>query len=128
MSFSGKAMQSCSTSNVIFDLSMCWVFCKVWYLEKIYDLFPWTHSKLYLHPYVDLSALLHTTLLVTWKSTRAITCHAICEIYYTTKIPKFCITGGWWYHKKYVFQPLSSPHNFDTLMTSSVLENIFHSK
>ena len=26
------------------------------------------------------------------------------------------------------FQPLSSPHNFDTLMTSLALENIFHSK
>ena len=52
------------------DLCDCQVFCKVcivWYLEKIYDFFPWTHAKLYLCPYVDLSALLQTTLLVTWK-------------------------------------------------------------
>ena len=62
------------------------------------------------------------------KSTRAIIYHAICEIFYINKIPKFCTAGGWCCHKKCVFQLLSSPHNFDTLMTSSALENIFHSK
>ena len=87
---------------MIFDLSICRVFCIVWYLEKIYDLFPWTHAKLNLCPYVELSALFQTTLLFT--------CHGICEIFYTNKIPKFCITDGWYCHKKCVFQLLSSPH------------------
>ena len=45
------------------------------------------------------------------KSTRAIIYHAICEIFYINKIPKFCIAGGWCCHKKCVFQLLSSFFN-----------------
>ena len=120
------------------DLCDCRVFCKVcivWYLEKIYDLFLWTHAKLYLRPYVDLSALLQTTLLVTWKKHQGnYISRNLWNLLYQWDSQ---ILHRWWLMLSQkmsfstpvlFFQPLSSPHNFDTLMISSVLENIFSFK